>query len=212
MADSEQRTAPAETKPPAPQSVGEKLKQARIAHDLSLEQVSTELRIEAQQLAALEQDTFERIGVPVFVKGYLRQYGTRLGLDVTGLLAQYHQQTSLQEIQIQPSKTIKLRNDGQITVWIIAAVILAVVIGALATWYLNGGGFSLSMPAPATETRTEPAPADDAAASGGAASGALAPGASSAETPAAVPTPAEGAPAAPVKQPPPAQAPDSSAE
>src|SRR5882672_12643626 len=74
MADSEQR-AQAGTATPAPQTVGQMLKQARTAHDLTLEQVSTELRIEAQNLGALEQDRFEKIGIPVFVKGYLRQYG-----------------------------------------------------------------------------------------------------------------------------------------
>ncbi len=120
MADSEQHVAAAASTPPEPQSVGQILKQARLARDLSLEQMSTELRIEAQQLEALEQDRFERIGVPVFVKGYIRQYGTRLGLDIRDLLVQYYKQNSLKDVQIQPSKTIKLRDERQITVWIIA--------------------------------------------------------------------------------------------
>jgi hypothetical protein len=42
MADSEQRAAPTAEKPPEPQSLGQTLKQARIARDLSLEQASTE--------------------------------------------------------------------------------------------------------------------------------------------------------------------------
>ncbi len=62
-----------------------------------------------------KSDRFERIGVPVFVKGYLRQYGARLGLDPRDLLARYSEQTSLQEVLVQPSKTIKLHDERQIT-------------------------------------------------------------------------------------------------
>jgi len=144
MADSEQR-AQAGTATPAPQTVGQMLKQARTAHDLTLEQVSTELRIEAQNLGALEQDRFEKIGIPVFVKGYLRQYGGRLGLDYRDLHSQYYKQTKLQDVQVQPSRTIKLRDERQITGWIVAIVVLLVVVVGLAVWWLNGGGFGVGL-------------------------------------------------------------------
>src|SRR3954469_4756370 len=98
------------TSTPEKRSVGETLREARNAQSLSLEQVATELRIERPQLEALEADRFERIGVPVFAKGYLRQYGTRLGLDPRDLLARYSEQSSLKEVQVQPSKTIKLHD------------------------------------------------------------------------------------------------------
>ena len=91
MGDSEQSAAASAASAPEPDSVGRILSRARVARDLSLEQVSAELRIEPQQLDALEHDRFERIGVPVFVKGYLRQYGARLGLDQRELLGTQHQ-------------------------------------------------------------------------------------------------------------------------
>ena len=67
-------------------TVGQTLRNARTARALSIDQLATELRIEAPQLAALERNEFERIGPPVFVKGYLRQYGQRLGLSYNDLL------------------------------------------------------------------------------------------------------------------------------
>ena len=100
------------------------MRSARLAQDLTLEQLATELRIEAKQLAALEENRFERIGVPVFIKGYLKQYGLRLGLDVRDLLALYYKQTTLADVEIQPRRTIKLRDERQITSWILAAIVL----------------------------------------------------------------------------------------
>jgi cytoskeletal protein RodZ len=68
MTDSEELLAPPVASPP--DSLGQALRNARLEHDLTLEQLATELRIEAKHLNALEEDRFEQIGVPVFVKGY----------------------------------------------------------------------------------------------------------------------------------------------
>jgi cytoskeleton protein RodZ len=174
MADSEQssepKAPPPPPPPPPPATLGERLRAARLRQDLTVEQISTELRIEAKQLHALEENRFEQIGVPVFVKGYLKQYGTRLGLDVGDLLALYYKQTTLADVQVQPSRTIALRNERQITSWVLAAIVLLTVIVGLAAWWWNGGSFgamlptgSTAAPAPAsapesTPTRAEPAP------------------------------------------------------
>jgi cytoskeleton protein RodZ len=159
VADSEQIAAASAGPSPAAQTVGGALRQARLTRDLSLEQVSAELRIETRQLDALEHDEFERIGVPVFVKGYIKQYGAFLGLDYRDLLAQYYQQNVLKEIQIQPSKTITLRDERQITVWIVALFVLAALAVAFAVWWMNGGTLPGSSPASDTQTSAEPAAA-----------------------------------------------------
>jgi cytoskeleton protein RodZ len=147
MTDSEPRSTAGG--PAEPQTVGQILRKARAAQELSLEQLAAELRIEPQQLFALEQNQFERIGVPVFVKGYLRQYGQRLGLDHRDLLAVYYKQGKLEEIDIRPSRAIKLRDEQKITGWIVAALILGALLLALAYWWFNGGGSSISPPPPA---------------------------------------------------------------
>lgn len=135
MADSEQASEP--SAPPA-DTLGERLRAARLAQDLTLEQLSTDLRIEAKQLQALEDNRFEQIGVPVFVKGYLKQYGLRLGLNVGDLLDLYLKQTTLTDIQIQPSRTIKLNDDRQVASWVFVVVVLLAIAGALAWWWTDG--------------------------------------------------------------------------
>jgi cytoskeleton protein RodZ len=207
MAEDNRQPAAAAGAPPEKRSVGETLKDARNAQDLTLEQVATELRIELPQLEALEADRFERIGVPVFVKGYLRQYALRLGLDPRALLACYSEQTKLKEVLVQPSKTIKLRDERQITVWVIAALAILVVIVGLAAWWVGTGGPPVaSGPSvgPNTSGDAKPASVAPAAAPEPAsvpASGSSAPAAEPApspspSTPAATPAPSgAGAPA-----------------
>jgi cytoskeleton protein RodZ len=190
---------------PEKRSVGEMLKESRNAQGLSLEQISTELRIEVPQLEALEGDRFERIGVPVFVKGYLRQYGTRLGLDPRDLLAQYYAQTSLKEVQIQPSKTIKLRDERQITVWVIAALAILVVVVGLAAWWVGAGGSTVaSSPsaAPKTSVDAKPASAAPAAAPESTSAPAVGTPTGGSAAPPAEPAPSS-APATPATAPPP---------
>jgi len=184
MADSEQSTP--ETPAPASTNLGQILRDARVAKDLTIEQIATELRIEARQLAALEDNRFEQIGVPVFVKGYIRQYAQRLGVDQRNLIEIYGRQAKLAEVQIQPSKTIRLRDERQITVWIVAVLVLLLIGVGLAVWWMNGASYDFGRTAQSAQTaapRVEPAaaaaPADSSPAN--------------AET--AAPPPAETAPA-----------------
>jgi cytoskeleton protein RodZ len=198
MAEDNRQPTPAGT--PARRSVGEMLKDARNVQGLTLEQVATELRIELPQLEALEGDRFERIGVPVFVKGYLRQYGARLGLDPRDLLARYYEQTSLKEVQIQPSKTIKLHDERQITVWVVAALAILVVIVGLAAWWVGAGGSPVaSSPsaAPKTTGDAKPASAPPAAAPEPAGVPPTAAPAGGSAAPQTEPAPSPAAPAAP---------------
>lgn len=148
MADSEQSSG-ADSASVA-RTLGQVLRDARLKEDLTIEQLAMELRIEAKQLAALEENRLEQIGVPVFVKGYLKQYGTRLGLDVRDLLGLYYDQQKLGEVRVQPSRTIKLRDERQITSWLLAATVLLVLALGLATWWWYGGlePASESIPAP----------------------------------------------------------------
>jgi cytoskeleton protein RodZ len=136
----ERQSAPAEQEAVV-DSLGQTLANARTAKGLSIEEVAAELRIEAKQLLALERDRLDEIGVPVFIKGYLRQYGHRLGLDYNELLVLYYRQVDTQEIEIQPSRPIRLRDERQITWWVLAALVLAVLAVFLAVWWLNDPGF-----------------------------------------------------------------------
>jgi len=70
-------------------SAGQKLRQAREAHKLTLEQVSQATRIRVPNLRAMEADDFDSLPSATQARGFLRMYAGYLGLDADLLLADF---------------------------------------------------------------------------------------------------------------------------
>ena len=70
---------------------GERLKKAREAKELSLEQVSTTLKILPRMLEAIEQDRYKDLPEPVFVRGYLRLYADLVSLPAEDIVARFEE-------------------------------------------------------------------------------------------------------------------------
>jgi cytoskeletal protein RodZ len=71
------------------ESPGKRLKAERESQDLSLKQVSESTKIRAHLLKAIEEDQYELISSPVYVKGFLEAYSRCLGLDSNDVVLQY---------------------------------------------------------------------------------------------------------------------------
>lgn len=63
-------------------TIGQKLEQARLAHGLSVEDVSHETRIHPLMILSLEADDFSRFPSVSYAKSFVRNYGNYLGLDL----------------------------------------------------------------------------------------------------------------------------------
>jgi len=122
------------------ENLGVRLKNAREAQNLSIDEVAAEFCIGAHFLRALEDCRFDALGPPVFAKGYLRQYGTRLGLDVAELVADYERTAGQSNIKIVPLTPIKLRDERKIVIWIAAGVVFVLVAAILSIWWWLGSG------------------------------------------------------------------------
>jgi len=137
--DSNDTQSPEEDRPAEESSatVGAMLKGAREELDLSIEQISGELRIEPRFLSALEEDNFEDFPAPVFTKGYIKQYGQRLGLEYADLLAEYYRQAEVRDVPMMANRPIRLRDEQQISQWVVASLILATLVVGFGIWYLS---------------------------------------------------------------------------
>ncbi|MBT3336821.1 MAG: DUF4115 domain-containing protein [Anaerolineae bacterium] len=72
-------------------TIGQQLKNARLDHNLSLEDVFKSTRIRIKYLEALEADDFSVMPSPTQGRGFLRLYAQHLDLDIDMLLAEMRQ-------------------------------------------------------------------------------------------------------------------------
>lgn len=110
MPGKKRKLADEEIPEPKNLTICQMLKIAREDLKLSLEEIAEELRIGPHFLEALEGDDLDVFSAPVFAKGYLRQYGNRLGLRVADLLAQYYRQA--EDHEVMPASRISIRVGG----------------------------------------------------------------------------------------------------
>jgi cytoskeleton protein RodZ len=74
----------------ASEALGERFRAAREARGMSLPEVAEQIRIRSLYLAAIEDENWNTIGAPVYVRGFLRTYARFLGLDPEEAVAAFN--------------------------------------------------------------------------------------------------------------------------
>ncbi len=117
---------------------GARLKAARQARSISLDEVARELHLDADKLRALEANRFEVFSAPVFSKGYLRRYAGLVGVPEDEVLAGFDE---LSGTDGPPPVVIKAPQAGSRFVPSVQAlllVLLACLLGLLGWWVFSG--------------------------------------------------------------------------
>ena len=116
-------------------SCGQSLANERSKKELSVNQVAREIKIEPHVVDKIENNDFESIGAPVFVKGYLRQYSELVGLDSDVIIEKYNAISSLEDSMPIVNDSIDQISKYILTPKIILIAIFAILIsfGILAT-------------------------------------------------------------------------------
>jgi len=89
------------------QQLGQKIREARISKNLSLESVSGHLHIAVKILEAIEEGNSKKGPTPVFLRGLVRTYCQYLGIDKTEILDKIEQLLKSAEQGEQQLKTLK---------------------------------------------------------------------------------------------------------
>ena len=89
------------------QQLGQKIREVRIAKNLSLESVSGHLHIAVKILEAIEEGDSEKGPTPVFMRGLVRTYCQYLGIDKTDIVDKIEQLLKSAEKGEQQLKTLK---------------------------------------------------------------------------------------------------------
>lgn len=74
-------------------TVGEILRKGRLSKNLTLDQVERDTKIRAKFLEGIEADDYSKLPSQSYAKGFIKNYGTYLGLNVVTLLAFFRRQS-----------------------------------------------------------------------------------------------------------------------
>jgi cytoskeleton protein RodZ len=121
--------------------IGERLRNAREARGLSLDEVEAGTRIRRRYLEALEAEAFAQIPGPAYVKGFVRTYATYLGFSPEDLASLSPEVA--EEISISPAPAVEVRitpvTRRSSTRQILLGIGLVVVIGVALVGYILYG-------------------------------------------------------------------------
>lgn len=110
------------------QSVGEKLRRARLEKRLSLEQVYKQTKVYPHVLEALEQDRAHNFLSFIYIKGFLKTYAQYLGLDTEKLLQEY---IDSQKAETAPAEVVVEKEDKTASFKVNPSLILRSVVACL---------------------------------------------------------------------------------
>ncbi len=144
--------------------IGTTLREARMRQRIDISEIETETKIRAKYLRALENEEWDLLPGPTYVKSFLRTYADALGLDGKLLIEEYklrHERLSDVELQpIAPLGQRERRRRPRAAIprgWLVAAVVVALIA---ALWALgnrdNGNNTSTqsTVPPPTTSSST----------------------------------------------------------
>jgi len=143
--------------------IGESLREARMRAKVDITQIESQTKIRAKYLRALENEEWDLLPGPTYVKSFLRTYAEALDLDAKLLVDEYKlRHERLSEVELQPINAAapgreRRRQKPILPPWFFVAVIIAGLVFAL---YLLGSGdeepqTSAAPPPPPTATTTE---------------------------------------------------------
>ncbi len=115
--------------PGATDALGERFRTAREARGLSLSDVAEQIRIRALYLAAIEDERWNAIGAPVYIRGFLRTYARFLGIDPEEAVAAFNrtQPAPPAASAPEPAREAGSPRRGPLLIWIASAVAVLLI-------------------------------------------------------------------------------------
>lgn len=120
---------------------GELLARARLAREISLQEIAKDLHLDEPKVRALEQNQFEALGAPVFAKGYLRRYAELVGVPEDDVIADYYRLNRTATAPPLVTKRPRPIREFSPTPWIAGLVALMVVVLGISWWFTSGANW-----------------------------------------------------------------------
>jgi transcriptional regulator with XRE-family HTH domain len=153
--------------------IGSTLREARIRARIDMSEVESRTKIRAKYLRAIENEEWDLLPGPVYVKSFLRTYGAYLGLDSRMLVDEFkrsyegpsdHDATPIASLGRERDRDRDRGPRGPLMPpWAVIVLVLIVIVVALAVIGSSGGGKKSPAPTglnagPHHRARHEPKP------------------------------------------------------
>src|SRR5436305_6153948 len=120
--------------------IGSTLREARMRARIDITEVETRTKIRAKYLRAIENEEWDLLPGPVYVKSFLRTYGDFLGLDSRLLIDDYKRRYERpSDHELRPVAALHHERGGggggggfRLPPWAIIGLVLVLVVVALA--------------------------------------------------------------------------------
>jgi cytoskeletal protein RodZ len=147
--------------------IGATLRQARLRQNLDFPELEERTKIRPKYLRALEDERFDILPAPTYVRGFLRSYAEALGLDGQPFVDEYNSRFAVGSEEDPPLRARKVppprrqRESRQSRIAILALLAIAIVTAlVIAAWKFGGPETQIvpGLATPATSTqRSRPA-------------------------------------------------------
>lgn len=117
---------------------GERLADARSEREMPIEEIAKELHLDEYKVRALEQNDFELLGAPVFIKGYLRKYAALVGIPADDVLGDFYRMSSSASAPLVIPHRAPPPREISPGPWL-GAIVVVGVVSAAAWWWLSSG-------------------------------------------------------------------------
>lgn len=121
---------------------GPRLREERNRIGLTQEEIASRLNLETNVIDALERDAYEKLGAPIFVIGYLRNYSRILDLDEQPIIAAYkslgHELPPVLSDLTQRQPMKKPAEKPAYLKFLVIGAVVVVVLGLLAFLFTGG--------------------------------------------------------------------------
>jgi cytoskeleton protein RodZ len=146
--------------------IGATLREARMRQRIDISEIESETKIRAKYLRALENEEWDLLPGPTYVKSFLRTYAEALGLDGKLLIEEYKlRHERLSDVEMQPIRPPGAARDprrrrrvGSGRGWAVLAVVALLIGGLYALGQIDGGdgggGNDAASTTPTSTTKT----------------------------------------------------------
>jgi len=116
-------------------SPGERLQAARIERGIAIQDLANQMHLSVSILESLEDNRFEDITAPIFVKGYLRSYARIVELDENEILEQYVSEYMEGDPPIGTTTSSSALSERRNGFWYWGLILLSIALGLGVWWY-----------------------------------------------------------------------------